>query len=170
MQPVTETSVALETGCMPRPERTAAAGSRSSIRASSTISSTRCARTKSKGGKAPADRSSTWCCAATPSMSSTEPSKATKPSAFPVQHVVKIRLRQVHRRQSGRDHADHVNSMFVSKSQDGNHQYSGGHDHQRRGSSRRIGPDGLPCSSDEPCQTFHSRAWRPATASAVTLP
>jgi hypothetical protein len=60
---------------------TAAASSWSSVRTSSTISSTRCAKTKSKAGRAPADRSSTCCCVAMRWMSSTERWKDTKPSA-----------------------------------------------------------------------------------------
>ena len=75
-----------------------AASSRSSVRASSAISSTLCAKTRSKAGRAPADRSSTCCCAATRSMSSTERWKATKPSAF---HTCSIS----HRTRGG-DHGD----------------------------------------------------------------
>lgn len=77
---------------------TAAASSRSSVRGSSTISSTLCAKTKSKAGRAPADRSSTCCCVVTPWMWSTARWKATKPSAS---HTCLIS-----RRTRGGDHGD----------------------------------------------------------------
>src|SRR5271166_2426458 len=77
---------------------TMAAASRSSVRASSTILSTQCGRTRSRAGKVPADHWSTSYCAAMRSMSSTEPSKAMKPSAF--------RTCRISRRRRGGDHGD----------------------------------------------------------------
>src|SRR5215475_8470730 len=55
---------------------------RSSAQPSSAASSTICARTRSRAGRGRADRSSTWCCAAMPSTSSTAPWRAMPASAF----------------------------------------------------------------------------------------